>query len=134
WVIFGRPVMLRLTKFMILELLAAVLIAAVFIPVARRLRSGEPARGGLLNALEAVLTVVPGPIAPPSPRPPAAPPEPPLPVDVVPVHPGQRPARPCAVLPVAHGQHLRHPGPGPLCLRDHPRLGDPADGAQALPR
>jgi F-type H+-transporting ATPase subunit a len=64
-VMFGRPVTLRLTKFMILELLAAALIAATFIPVARRLRSGDPARGALLNAFEVVLTFVrdkiPGP-------------------------------------------------------------------------
>jgi len=65
-VIFGRPVTLRLTKFMILELLAAVLIAAVFIPVARQLRSGEPARGGLLNAFEVVLTFVRDQIARPT--------------------------------------------------------------------
>jgi F-type H+-transporting ATPase subunit a len=65
-VVFGRPVTLRLTKFMILELLAAILIAATFIPVARRLRSGEPARGGLLNAFEVVLTFVRDQIARPT--------------------------------------------------------------------
>ena len=65
-VIFGRTVTLRLTKFMILELVAAVRVATTLIPIARRLRSGEPATGWFLNAFEAVLTFVRDDIARPA--------------------------------------------------------------------
>src|SRR5262249_45123877 len=66
FVVFGRTITLRLTKFMILELIAAALVAAIFIPVARRLRSGEPAKGGIMNAFEVVLTFVRDEIARPA--------------------------------------------------------------------
>jgi F-type H+-transporting ATPase subunit a len=66
FVLFGRTITLRLTKFMILELFAMALVAAIFIPVARRLRSGEPAAGGFLNAFEVVLTFVRDDIARPA--------------------------------------------------------------------
>lgn len=48
----------RLTKFMILEILAAIIICALFIPLAKRIRNGEPAKGPLWNALEGLLTFV----------------------------------------------------------------------------
>src|SRR5438445_9109229 len=35
-----------MTKYMVLELIAALLILVIFIPLARRARSGEPPRGG----------------------------------------------------------------------------------------
>src|SRR5205823_1835716 len=60
----GQP--LTLSKFMILELLAAVLIAAIFIPIARRLATGEPPRGGFVNAFEVLLTFIRDQVAKPS--------------------------------------------------------------------
>jgi F-type H+-transporting ATPase subunit a len=61
-----RTVTLRLTKFMILELVAAGLVAAIFIPIARRLRSGEPPKGGWLNAFEVLLTFIRDEVAKPA--------------------------------------------------------------------
>jgi F-type H+-transporting ATPase subunit a len=46
------------TKFVILEILAAIVICACFIPLARRVRNGEPAKGPFWNALEGLLTFV----------------------------------------------------------------------------
>jgi F-type H+-transporting ATPase subunit a len=46
------------TKFMILEVLAAVLVAAIYIPLARRVRNGEPPRGAWSNAFESMLTFI----------------------------------------------------------------------------
>lgn len=60
--IFG----LQLTKFMILELLAAGLILLLYVPLARRMQSGEPPRGMLANLLEMVLTFVRDQIARPN--------------------------------------------------------------------
>src|SRR5947209_13175570 len=54
---FVRPVDLakigpfHLTKFMVLEVVAALLVAVIYIPLARRLHSGRPARGALQNPL-----------------------------------------------------------------------------------
>lgn len=45
----------QITKFMVLELVVALLMMAIFIPLARRLRTGEPLRGLLGNMLEAIL-------------------------------------------------------------------------------
>ncbi|MBY0525994.1 MAG: F0F1 ATP synthase subunit A [Gemmataceae bacterium] len=47
-----------LTKFMVLEVIAAVLILLIFIPLARRSRTGEPLRGPFWNAFEALLTFI----------------------------------------------------------------------------
>jgi F-type H+-transporting ATPase subunit a len=60
--IFGR----QITKFMVLEVIAALLIIVIYVPMARRLRSGEPARGGFDNAFEVLLTFVRDHIAKPS--------------------------------------------------------------------
>src|SRR5262245_17949874 len=46
------------TKFMLLEVLAAVLVAAIYIPLARRVRTGEPPRGPWANAFEVLLTFI----------------------------------------------------------------------------
>jgi len=46
------------TKFMLLELVAAIIILALFLPLARRIATGEPPRGRLWNFLEWVLTFV----------------------------------------------------------------------------
>jgi F-type H+-transporting ATPase subunit a len=54
-----------ITRFMVLELLAAVIILALFLPLARRIATGEPPRGRLWNFLEWVLTFVRDQIARP---------------------------------------------------------------------
>ncbi len=56
----------RITKFMILELVAAALICAIFIPLARRMRGGVPPKGPLWNFLEGLLTFVRDDIAKPN--------------------------------------------------------------------
>ncbi|GAB6165248.1 hypothetical protein JCM19992_12480 [Thermostilla marina] len=57
--VFDLPVLghveFQLTKFMVLELVAAVLMIVIFIPLAQRLRGGKPPRGKLANFFEAVL-------------------------------------------------------------------------------
>jgi F-type H+-transporting ATPase subunit a len=56
----------QLTKFMILELIAAGLIAAIYIPLARRARSGDPVRGPWDNAFETLLTFIRNEVALPN--------------------------------------------------------------------
>ncbi|MGA2034334.1 MAG: F0F1 ATP synthase subunit A [Thermoguttaceae bacterium] len=46
---------LQLTKFMVLELLAAALMMAIFIPLGRKMAAGGPPRGLLWNMFETVL-------------------------------------------------------------------------------
>jgi F-type H+-transporting ATPase subunit a len=50
-----QPLDLKITKFMVLELAAAILICAFFVTLARLIRGGAPARGRLWNMLEAFL-------------------------------------------------------------------------------
>jgi F-type H+-transporting ATPase subunit a len=45
----------QLTKFMVLELLVAILMLLIFIPLARRIATGQPVRGYFGNLLEAML-------------------------------------------------------------------------------
>jgi F-type H+-transporting ATPase subunit a len=61
-----EPLDLRLTKFMILEVVAALLIAAIFIPLARRIATGGPPRGRLWNMFEAMLLFMRDEVARPS--------------------------------------------------------------------
>ena len=49
---------LHLTKFMVLELVVAVLMLLIFIPLARRIRNGEISRGRFWNMFEAMLLFV----------------------------------------------------------------------------
>ncbi len=69
---FGKPIHLpeifgfQITKFMVLEVIAALLIIAIYVPIAQRMRSGEPARGAWANAFEVLLTFVRDQIAKPS--------------------------------------------------------------------
>jgi len=66
--LFGHPVEIHLpkiplinvqiTKFMVLELLAAVLVAVIYIPIARRARTGELPKGAWWNAFESILTFI----------------------------------------------------------------------------
>jgi F-type H+-transporting ATPase subunit a len=45
-----------LTKYKVLMLAAAALIIAIYVPLARRVQTGEPPRGGWWNGLEGLLT------------------------------------------------------------------------------
>jgi F-type H+-transporting ATPase subunit a len=72
--LFGEPVVIHLpkignfqiTKFMILELLAAGLLLAVYIPMARRIKNGELPRGPWWNAFEVLLTFIRNEVARPA--------------------------------------------------------------------
>jgi F-type H+-transporting ATPase subunit a len=55
-----------ITKFMILEVVAALLIAALYIPLARRVQSGAPPQGAADNFLEVFLTFIRNDIARPN--------------------------------------------------------------------
>jgi F-type H+-transporting ATPase subunit a len=54
------------TKFMLLELIVAALIVLLVVPVARRLRNGEPPRGKWANAVEGLLLFIRDEVARPS--------------------------------------------------------------------
>jgi F-type H+-transporting ATPase subunit a len=54
---------LVISKFMILEVMAAILVAVIFVPLAKRAAGGEPPRGAWDNAFESVLTFVRNEIA-----------------------------------------------------------------------
>jgi len=56
----------QITKFMLLELVAAALILAIFIPLARRARDGSLPKGKWWNAFESLLTFVRNEIARPN--------------------------------------------------------------------
>jgi len=56
----------RITKFMLLELIAAGLIVAIYAPLTRHLQSGEPPRGAWINAFEVLLTFVRNQVAKPA--------------------------------------------------------------------
>lgn len=55
----------NLTKYKILMVVAAVLIIIIFVPIARRARSGEPPRGLFWNAFESLLTFIRDQVAKP---------------------------------------------------------------------
>jgi F-type H+-transporting ATPase subunit a len=56
----------NLTKFMVLELIVVGLMAAIFIPLARKAKTGEPVRGRFWNAVESLLTFIRDQVAKPS--------------------------------------------------------------------
>jgi F-type H+-transporting ATPase subunit a len=56
----------QLTKFMVLEVIAAILIAAIFIPLARRAARGGPPQGAFWNAFETLLTFIRNEVAKPT--------------------------------------------------------------------
>ena len=60
--IFG----LQITKFMILEVIAAAIIIVIYVPIARRMAGGEPPHGAWANAFESLLTFVREQIAKPN--------------------------------------------------------------------
>lgn len=62
-----KPILgFQITKFMLLEVLAALLIVAIYIPLSRRLASGDPPHGAWDNFFETLLTFVRNEIAIPS--------------------------------------------------------------------
>lgn len=50
-----QPLDLKLTKFMVLEVIVALILVALFVRLARRMRSGDRPRGRMWNMLEAML-------------------------------------------------------------------------------
>jgi F-type H+-transporting ATPase subunit a len=66
---FDIPVLgyrFQITKFMILELIAAALIVLIYLPLARRAQTGELPKGRWWNAFESLLTFVRNEIAKPN--------------------------------------------------------------------
>ena len=53
-----EPLDFRITKFMVLEVVAALILAAIFIPLAQRAKSGAAPRGRLWNLLEAMVVFI----------------------------------------------------------------------------
>lgn len=49
---------LQLTKFMVLEVVAAVLMIVIFIPLSRRVASGKPPKGRFWNCFEAMILFI----------------------------------------------------------------------------
>src|SRR5262245_23617169 len=62
--IFGHE--FQVTKFMVLELLAAIVAAVIFIPLCRRAARGELPRGPFWNAFESLLTFIREQVAKPT--------------------------------------------------------------------
>lgn len=56
----------QITKFMVLELIAAALVVGIYLPICRRRHQGEPPRGWWDNAFEVLLTFVREEIAKPA--------------------------------------------------------------------
>ncbi len=56
--VFSAENMQALTKYQLLVVLAALIVMALFIPLARKIASGEPVKGKLWNALEAILLYI----------------------------------------------------------------------------
>ncbi len=56
----------QITKFMVLELIAAVLLVVIFVPLCRRARPGSPPRGPWWNAFESLLTFIRDDVAKPA--------------------------------------------------------------------
>ena len=63
---FIGPTSFQPTKFVVLELLAAILIAAVVIPYARRVKSGDRPKGKFWNMIDVVVCYVKSEIAEPA--------------------------------------------------------------------
>lgn len=62
--VFGHQFVI--TKFMVLELVAAALMVALFVPLAWKVRKGQPPRGKFWNALESVLVFLRDEVARPA--------------------------------------------------------------------
>jgi F-type H+-transporting ATPase subunit a len=69
YTIFGYtvpPHHFQLTKFMILEVVAAIIIIVIYVPLARRASSGAPPKGFFWNTFESVLTFIRDEVAKPN--------------------------------------------------------------------
>jgi len=55
-----------ISKFMVLEVIAALLVLAVYVPLAKRIQSGQPPRGAWDNFFEVLLTFVRDQVAKPN--------------------------------------------------------------------
>jgi F-type H+-transporting ATPase subunit a len=55
-----------LSKFVVLEIVAAVVILGIFLPLARRIRTGEPPRGVFWNLFESLLVFIRDKVAKPA--------------------------------------------------------------------
>jgi F-type H+-transporting ATPase subunit a len=63
-IVFQLPA--RLSRYMVLELVAAALVMAIYIPLARRIQRGDPPKGAWDNAFESVLTFIRDEVAKPN--------------------------------------------------------------------
>ena len=63
---FPRILGFQLTKFMVLELVAASLMLLIFLPLARRIRGGGPPKGLFWNFFEVMLVFIRDEVARPS--------------------------------------------------------------------
>ncbi len=61
-----EPLDMRITKFMILEVVGAILLIAIFVPLARRVKSGGAPRGRFWNLFEAMVVFIRDQIARPT--------------------------------------------------------------------
>ena len=61
-----EPLDFKITKFMVLEVVAAILLVAIFVPLARRVRTGVPPRGRLWNLFEAMVVFIRDEVARPT--------------------------------------------------------------------
>lgn len=61
-----EPLDFRVTKFMVLEVVGALIVAVVFIGIAKRIKSGEPPKGKFWNLFEAMLLFVRDQVARPA--------------------------------------------------------------------
>jgi F-type H+-transporting ATPase subunit a len=66
---FGLPPF-QITKFMLMEVIAAAMIVAIYVPLARRIASGATIKGPFWNAFEGLLTFIRDSVARPSLTPP----------------------------------------------------------------
>ena len=64
--VIGIPHKIQITKFMVLELIAAVLIILIYVPLARRIREGGLPKGRFWNFFEALLTFIRDEVARPN--------------------------------------------------------------------
>jgi F-type H+-transporting ATPase subunit a len=56
----------QITRFMVMELVAALLIVAIYVPLAKRVGNGDPPRGPTANAFEVLLTFIRNDVARPA--------------------------------------------------------------------
>ncbi len=61
-----EPLDLKITKFMVLEVVGALILIAIFVPLARRVRQGAAPRGRFWNLLEAMVVFIRDQVARPT--------------------------------------------------------------------